>query len=84
MDKEQILKYFRDNFLEYTDAGVLVKFIGKDGIDIDDYVVSLVPTSEPFKGESYRRGYQQGIKDLPVERKSEQTRSTEKGQNVKN
>jgi hypothetical protein len=78
MNKEQILKHFRDNFIEYSDAGVLVNFIGKDGIDIDDYIVSLVSTSEPFKGESYRCGYQQGVKDLPVERNLEEIRRTEK------
>jgi hypothetical protein len=36
------MKDFGKNYLEYSDSGVLVKYIGDNGIDIDDYIQSLL------------------------------------------
>lgn len=38
----QGIEYFKKNYIEYTDSGVIVNFVGKDGVDIDDYVASIL------------------------------------------
>ena len=31
-------KYFMKNYIESTDGGILVKWVGEDGVDIDDWI----------------------------------------------
>lgn len=36
------MKNFEKNYIEYSDSGVLVKYIGDNRIDIDDYIHNLL------------------------------------------
>ena len=38
----KIMEKFADNHIEYTDGGVFVDYIGKDGTDIEYYVYSML------------------------------------------
>ena len=42
ISEAELLKEFEDNYIEYTDAGVMVYFTGKNdgecGVDLDDFI----------------------------------------------
>ena len=44
--KEEILKDWKENYIEYTDQGVLVKYIGDNDIDIDDFLSQAIDRVE--------------------------------------
>jgi hypothetical protein len=63
-DSVQVEERFRNNYLEFTDGGVLVKYVGNNGIDIDDFIKQEITTAREEELDDIEKwAYGNGITD---------------------
>lgn len=53
---------FIDNYCEFTDQGVLISYVGKNGIDLDDFIGSEIEKAYKIGVESGKKNELKQIK----------------------
>lgn len=62
MTNKKALERFKENYLIYTDGGILINYIGKNETDIDDFLQQELERAE-------KEGYERAVEEVLRNRK---------------